>query len=479
MKKNILCFLLILITVSVYAQEIVGNIENYKGETIKINIGGCDQEALKIDPRGNFIFNPVIRYEDQIFTVNMPDGTRVPVMVEKGQKANVSIAAGTNGLMQAKYSGNSKELNTYLFALGNEMSLHRWTKDKTYNSFKTYSKSLDQLDGMLSGLLDKVTGHKELTKQYKTEQKVDVLFYKFNYPRFNKSSEDKDYVDFVRSIDLNNSQLFQGDSRKGSLGYGGLVERIVSWQTAQTVLPNDDPQMAFVRKLKMLNKMVTAQDIKNNVAGYYVLMYFMGGGNKYIKEFANEFYKVSTDQERIDFVKKRLETNDGNTLMTGSQAPDFEMKDPDGKIVKFSDLKGKFVYIDVWATWCGPCVEEIPYVASLHEKYKNDKRVAFVSISIDEDVNKWRAKIDKDKPEWLQFNVEEGIESKMCKEYLISGIPRFMMFDDKGKIINVNARRPSDANFIAFFEEQLNKPKEINLPGGMKMIKLGDKKKSE
>ena len=86
MKKLILLSIILLGTFAVNAQVIKGKFNDYHGETIKINIGGCDREALKIGSDGSFVFNPVIRYEGQKFTINMPDETRIPVLVGKGEE---------------------------------------------------------------------------------------------------------------------------------------------------------------------------------------------------------------------------------------------------------------------------------------------------------------------------------------------------------------------------------------------------------
>lgn len=142
-----------------------------------------------------------------------------------------------------------------------------------------------------------------------------------------------------------------------------------------------------------------------------------------------------------------------------------------GNLVKLSDFKGKLVYMDIWATWCGPCVEEIPNMEKLYQHYKDDPRVLLVSVSVDSKKNLWEKKLDEDKPQWPQYIVDGALKDKLYNEYIITGIPRFMMFDSEGRIITINAMRPSNGKLIPFIEEQLSKPKEIKGPGGMKMIK--------
>ena len=137
-------------------------------------------------------------------------------------------------------------------------------------------------------------------------------------------------------------------------------------------------------------------------------------------------------------------------LMPGKPAPDFELIDDKGEKCRLSDLKGTYVFVDVWATWCKGCVMEIPYMEKVAEYFRNDPRIEIVSISVDANRKAWETKLEKDKPEWKQFLLKN-----FCDLYNINGIPRFMMFDKKGRIITVDAPRPSDPEIIGFIESHL------------------------
>lgn len=129
----------------------------------------------------------------------------------------------------------------------------------------------------------------------------------------------------------------------------------------------------------------------------------------------------------------------------GKPAFRFEFENRSGETVRLADFKGKFVFIDIWATWCGPCKYQIPYVIRL-EKELNNENIAFLSLSVDKqaDKEKWLAAL-KD------FGLEENcvispndFDYEMFKKYQVSSIPRFMLIGPDGKIVMTKARRPSD-----------------------------------
>jgi thiol-disulfide isomerase/thioredoxin len=131
--------------------------------------------------------------------------------------------------------------------------------------------------------------------------------------------------------------------------------------------------------------------------------------------------------------------------MVGKASPGFDYENYKGGKTKLSDLKGKYVYIDLWATWCAPCRAEIPYLQKIEEKY-HGKNIEFVSISIDKakDNEKWKKFVTDKKLGGVQLFADKDWESEFVVNYGVTGIPRFILIDPQGNILKSDASRPSD-----------------------------------
>lgn len=136
-------------------------------------------------------------------------------------------------------------------------------------------------------------------------------------------------------------------------------------------------------------------------------------------------------------------------LAKGEKAPDFMLPDINGKRISLSCLSGKYVYIDVWATWCIPCRRELPLLQQLEERYRG-KQIHFVGISIDDDEVAWKRKVKADNLGIIQLHADKN--STFRNDYHISLIPRFILIDPEGKIVDVKMSRPSEAKTIEFLD---------------------------
>ncbi|HRN57578.1 MAG TPA: redoxin family protein [Agriterribacter sp.] len=172
-------------------------------------------------------------------------------------------------------------------------------------------------------------------------------------------------------------------------------------------------------------------------------------------DFIAGFRKESFNSDLLPAIEKLYSQQVASigSLSKGAVAPAFKLPDTKGKPVQISDFKGKVVYLDIWATWCGPCLKEMPYLERLKEKFRN-KDVEIITISIDTKVDVWLAKVAAMKMQGIQLIDSNGSEnSKIAKDYKVHGVPHYVLIDKNGRIASASAPMPS---MEAELEKQIN-----------------------
>jgi thiol-disulfide isomerase/thioredoxin len=158
--------------------------------------------------------------------------------------------------------------------------------------------------------------------------------------------------------------------------------------------------------------------------------------------------KYQLDSKYVEQFKKNRSTIKGTPFPA-----DVVLKDKEGNVVDFASFKGKYVYIDVWASWCGPCIKQIPHLQKLEEELQNDN-VVFVSISVDAKESPWLKKMES---LGVHGNQLWDSNAQLCSSLNISGIPFFLIYDAEGKLYMYDAPRPSQGEGLKMMLEGLGK----------------------
>ncbi|MDN3724158.1 TlpA disulfide reductase family protein [Aequorivita sp. SDUM287046] len=168
---------------------------------------------------------------------------------------------------------------------------------------------------------------------------------------------------------------------------------------------------------------------------------------------------IASEKESIAQFEKDIQAQHEQQLQinaalgAGMPSPQFtDYVNYKGGKSSLADFKGKYVYIDVWATWCVPCVYEMPYMNQIEKEYEG-KNIHFVGISIDrkKDEEKWRKMIVEKELHGTQLLADNEIDSKFIQDYFIQGIPRFILLDPQGNIVSYDAPRPSEPRLKELF----------------------------
>ncbi|MBK8882728.1 MAG: TlpA family protein disulfide reductase [Bacteroidales bacterium] len=211
------------------------------------------------------------------------------------------------------------------------------------------------------------------------------------------------------------------------------------------------------RMLSILNKEYPGIDssLLGEIKSFYItghIAELYSGSNSDIESSEVDFFIKSHKLNFSDVEQKYIndEKNialdrqlDLASLKPGNSAPDFNLKDLTGKYYSLSDFKGKIIYLHFWATWCGPCLAELPVLNKLITDVNNDA-VVFVNVCLDHDIIKWEQIITKDKLLGMNLICDGDWSKSLDSLYKIASIPHYTLIDKNGLIIKNNFVRPGN-----------------------------------
>lgn len=447
-----------------------GKVSNTEADKVQFRISGKsgnNTHKIAIDTNGSF--------KGEI-PIDRPSYLRV--MIGK-QYTNTFARPGDKVVMKLNadsfdesltYDGSAKTINNYLAAkmlLSDTVNLEGRMKMRSlYGSDpKKFDKTIDSVQGIYLDHLKEKLSNADVAPFRKME-KVNIkakyqghrLRYPRLYPRLTQDSAKSipdDIKNFQPDVPLNDPNMMRVPN------YQRIARRMVF--NAKTDYLKQHPDMkdtadGLVNR-KVIDSMISNDTVKAQMAGMFLENLIDRKSLDALKPLHEYYQKVATNkavEQRID----SLMTAKKN-IAPGNRAPGFTYPSHDGDTVSLADLRGKYVYIDVWATWCGPCIREIPYLKKLHDSMHN-KNIAFVSVSVDraQDKQKWRSMVKNKSLKGYQLYANgEAFDSKIANDYMIGSIPRFILISPDGKIIDPNAERPS-GDIKARLEKLLNEKKQ-------------------
>ncbi len=241
-----------------------------------------------------------------------------------------------------------------------------------------------------------------------------------------------------KEVSLDNQEDFQNLP-----DYNRLVRNIIRVQTfIMEIEQLISHQSAYMKGIGQIKN----DYIKDVLSFEFTKSRLLASQNK--KELYTYYLKYATNSEQ----KQQIETlyNKVKNIEIGKPSPKFvNYENHAGGTTSLDDFKGKYVYIDIWATWCTPCIRQFPYIEELEEKYHN-KNIEFVSISVDkvQQYDDWRKMVTEKELKGTQLLADNSFKSSFISKYYIKGIPRFIFLDPEGNIINADTPQPSNIEFI-------------------------------
>ena len=427
---------------------ISGRITNPAGDFIAFNVGKASDTAL-LDSLGTFSLT--IKLEKPSYAT-LHHGTEISQMfLYPGDDIFLTLDPEMFD-ETINYAGQGAIQNNYLaekFLINEKM--HKDPRESFKMDEEMFLKLMDKNQFVLLNHLDTAFSGRE--EEYATfiklernrlhyEKASEMLMYPSYHSYLTKNQEFQpgdDYYAFLDGIMIDDGEMLQLDE------YRSLIRMYVSEMARQELKRDTTLQDKYESPYDMLVMTTILEDFKDEQVKNHLL-------KEFVMEFVNYrglsredtamkiFYANCTDTALIRDVEKGIVK--WERIARGQPAPGFEYPDIDGEMVALDDLRGKYVYIDVWATWCGPCKAEIPHLKAL-EVEMHDRNIVFVSVSVDDSKEDWENMVRDKELGGIQLFGGSGWKSSITEDYNIKGIPRFILIDKDGMIIDATAARPS------------------------------------
>ena len=457
MKTFLLILILLLVTCSsrLFAQETKLTIDLSRYfQKPKVSLSGPNfNEVLTYDSSRKSVISLSLK-EAAYFTLSI-DLSANTLYLEPGKDLMISVVPNEKGEFIAihldlRFEGENADINTYL----NTCKLGSMEDKDFLLDERTYLRKIEQLLKQNKKTIHKYKLNKQFEEKELMRARYQVLEGVTSYP-----------IQHFWEGGNKVSVIFKGEETPIVKEYIArqLIDDEKAWQVSayRKYVKSAVAMLAFTdfgaswesiiqERLRVLTQYFKSprilEDMVQNMALVYVestrgdsLMGFQTAYDKYVSkpEYRQELEKVYAMWNKL---KKGQ-----HVVSSGAVYEDVE-----GNTVSLDDLKGKYIYIDVWATWCGPCRAEIPFLKKLEEEF-HGKNIHFVSISMDERKRNWIKMVEQEKLGGIQL--WGGPSAQIAIDYKIKGIPRFILLDREGKVIDNNMSRPSEAVTKKVLEE--------------------------
>lgn len=436
-----LLFVLVLASfaVPIESSTISGKITNTEDRKIRITGVSFEQE-IKLKSDGSFSEKLMIEY-DGLYTIETTKNNHTIYLSSVSEL--IINADDTNFDTTLKYTGKESVENQYL---DKKTRINVAIPDNELYKLdeNEFLKKLNVIISSITTLYEKTKfttsyfKEKEVRNIHFLEQK-HLLFYKkmhYYYTGLNGFEVSEKFPKIDETIDLDNDSDFLFSNEYKEFVLSKFYENIKGDGASFYISARDAiPEIKALKSQNLKNRL-----IENSISD-------IGIENANYEKTYNDFLSLVTDSKLKESLNNNY--NIAKSLYPGNASPKFDYINQKGGKTPLESLKGKYIYIDIWATWCGPCIKEIPFLQNVEKQYQ-DKNIEFVSISIDaiKDQEKWSKFVIEKQLGGIQLLADNEWHSQFMKEYTIQGVPSFILIDPSGNIISARAPKPSDPKLI-------------------------------
>jgi thiol-disulfide isomerase/thioredoxin len=423
-----------------------GKIENARDKQIILTYN-LTSDTLQLNDNGEFSAKIVIGKATHIILINGINHARIYI----NPRTNLSFTANAENFFKTiTFTGDDASVNNYL-ALQVKVVAEAGINSINFlyaSDIEVFENALNNFDNTLIKNLEafeknsknKYADFISLERERLRITKATLLLSYYtpliNTNQINVQLEEQ-IDDLVAATDLNNPKMIY------LYEFKPFVQNYTAYKLNQE-LKADKREFKSAKEYAELYFNVLKETFVEPVVLEEVYYSFLKDfisyyGAESVSEVYSDYKDITSNKQRLTELDRIFA--EYNQLAPGQASIDWSFPDINGKTYTLSQFRGKYIYIDVWASWCGPCKKELPYLKSIKEKFA-DKNIEIIGISLDENRADWENAIKNESLTGIQL-FAGGWENELCEFFKITGIPRFILLDKQGKIINANADRPS------------------------------------
>ncbi|MES2417014.1 MAG: TlpA disulfide reductase family protein [Bacteroidota bacterium] len=462
MKPTLISFVIIIVVATISrAQQFSGKIDNifdkelqiistndfinYQRDTVRVDEAGFFKTSLKMESGGFITLKGKGFSIDDIYILPNSD---LQIFANSQDIYGTRYYKGGESFINNYYAKIQKSVSLKQNAFGN--NTYKLPEEQFIKAIDSYFLVRDSLKKEYFGNL---ASHNAQLIDFLLIDSIDMAYFK-GYVALSYLHNAKDkiafYHSYVKPLEKNITDSRFIKAQKFRYFWNSLIDYKLSEIRSTTADKMAQSALLYYKYIPhLINenlfgviKKISARSYIEDITAFYVTSTApedaIDVALEVLYSYVNDTSYVNKQRLKVDILRKLRNNN-----KIGKQFKDFSAVDSTGRVYSLADLKNKTLYIDLWASWCGPCIGEFKYIDRVLTGVENPDKFMYVTISLDENKEAWKKALKKHSPPGLHLWLAGGFKSSITEYYNIKAIPHYLLIDSAGKLKQFAAPRPS------------------------------------